>query len=95
MGDRLAQVLVKKDVLDYYSFSDGISIAEIHIPKDWIGHNMIEMNIRRRYGITVIAVRRGGMLNFTPDPEKPFLEGDTLTVMGTDDKLNKITKRLQ
>ena len=97
MGDRLAQRLVKQDVLDYYTFSDGISIAEIHIPKEWIGHTMSidDLNIRRRYGVTVIAVRRNGKLNVTPNPDVPFAAGDTLTILGSDERLEKITKQLQ
>ncbi len=98
MGDRLAQVLVKKDVLDYYNFSDGISLAEIHIPKEWIGHTMStnDLHIRRRYGLTVVAVRHGdGKPNVTPDPDIPFRAEDTLTIMGTDEKIEQIIKKLQ
>lgn len=95
MGDRLAQRLVKRDVLDYYTFSEGISIAEIHIPKDWEGHTMIDLNIRRRYGLTVIAVRRAGRLDSSPNPEQPFGGEDIVTVMGTEEKIEKLTRRLQ
>ena len=98
MGDRLAQVLIKKDVLDYYNFSDGISLAEIHIPKEWIGHTMNtnDLHIRRRYGVTVVAVRHGdGAPNVTPDPDLPFRAEDTLTIMGTDKKLEQILKHLR
>lgn len=95
MGDRLAQRLIKKDVLDYYTFSDGISIAEILMPRDWVGHTMIDLNIRRRYGLTVIAVRRGGKLDVTPDPDTPFGEQDSITIMGADEKIKKLTRRLQ
>ena len=97
MGDRLAQILVKKDVLDYYNFSDGISLAEIHIPKEWIGHTMNtnDLNLRRRYGVTVVAIRYGdGEPNVAPDPDRPFCGKDTLTIMGTDEKLDKILKEL-
>ena len=98
MGDRLAQVLMKKDVLDYYNFSDGISLAEIHIPKEWIGHTMgtNDLHIRRKYGLTVVAVRHGdGKPNVTPDPDLPFCAGDTLTIMGTDQRIEQIIKKLR
>lgn len=94
MGDRLAQRLVKKDVLDYFSFSDGISIAEIHVPREWVGETMISLNIRRRYGVTVIAVRRDGRLNVSPNPDVPFASEDTITILGAEEKFEKITKRL-
>ncbi len=94
MGERLAQILMKKDVLDYFSFSDEYSVAEIHVPRDWLGRTMIELNIRRRYGITVIAIRRKGKLDVSPAPDVPFSEDDTVTIMGTDDKIERLAKRL-
>ncbi len=96
MGDRLAQVLAKKDVLEYFSFSDDYSIVEMHVPKDWVGRSMIDIHIRHRYGVTVVAVRHaGGRLDPLPSPDALFEEGDTITVVGTDDRIEKLTKRLQ
>lgn len=96
MGDRLAQVLFKKDVLEYFSFSDDYSIVEIHVPKEWVGRSMIDIHVRHRYGVTVVAVRHeGGRLDVLPSPDAPFEEKDTITVVGTDDKIEKLTKRLQ
>ncbi|MBR2848526.1 MAG: TrkA family potassium uptake protein [Clostridia bacterium] len=95
MGDRLAQILVKKDVIDYFSFAEEYSIAEIRVPETWVGQSIIALNIRRHYGITVIAVRRNGKLDVSPAPDVPFAADDTITVMGTDEKLEKLTKRLQ
>ncbi len=95
MGSRLAQILMKKDVIDYFSFSDGYSVAEIHVPKAWVGHSILDLNIRRHYGITVIAIRRGKKLDVTPAPDSSFLPEDTVTIIGTDDKIERLTKRLE
>ncbi len=96
MGDRMAQILVKKDILDYFSFSEDCSIAEIHIPKEWAGKSIIECNIRRHYGVNVIAVRpAGGKLNFAPKPDEPLREEDTVTVIGTDDQIDRLARRLR
>ena len=95
MGKRLAQILVKKDVIEYFRFADEYSIAEIRTPDAWIGQTIIELNIRRHYGITVIAIRRNGKLDVSPAPDIPFGPDDTITVMGTDEKLEKLTKRLE
>ena len=95
MGDRIAQILAKKDILDYFSFSEECSIAEINIPKDWVGKSIIENHIRNRYGVTVIALRhQGGQLDFAPDPSVPLLPDDTITIMGRDDSINKISSKL-
>ncbi len=95
MGSRLAQILMKKDVLDYFSFSDEYSVAEIHVPRSWVGQSILDLNIRRHYGITVIAIRRGKKLDVTPAPDVPFSAEDTVTVLGTDDKIDRLTKRLE
>jgi len=96
MGDRLAQVLFKKDVLEYFSFSDDYSIVEILVPKEWVGRSMIDVHVRHRYGVTIVAVRHaGGKLDVLPAPDALFEESDTITVVGTDDKIEKLTKRLQ
>ena len=65
------------------------------MPETWVGQSIIALNIRRHYGITVIAVRRNGKLDVSPAPDVPFAADDTITVMGTDEKLEKLTKRLQ
>ena len=96
MGDRLAQVLFKKDVLEYFSFSDDYSIVEIFVPKEWVGRSMIDVHVRHRYGVTIVAVRHaGGKLDVLPAPDALFEESDTIAVVGTDDKIEKLTKRLQ
>ena len=96
MGDRLAQVLFKKDVLEYFSFSDDYSIVEIFVTKEWVGRSMIDVHVRHRYGVTIVAVRHaGGKLDVLPAPDALFEESDTITVVGTYDKIEKLTKRLQ
>lgn len=95
MGDRIAQILAKKDILDYFSFSEECSIAEIHVPKDWIGHSIIENHIRHRYGVNVIAVRRPGAgPDFAPDPNEPLGADYTLTIIGKDESIDKLSEKL-
>jgi len=96
MGDRLAQMLIKKDIIEYFNFSDDYAIAEINIPREWVGRTMIELNIRRKYGVTVIAVRHSGKkADVTPNPELPFDETDTVTLIGSEEKIQKIARRLE
>jgi len=47
-----------------------------------VGKNLIELDLRRRYGIQVIAVREKGRDRGTIDPERPLAAGDTFIVAG-------------
>lgn len=93
MGDRLAYVLDKDNVMEYIQFSDEYSIVEIPVPTDWIGKDLIELNVRNRYGINVIAVRSSsGKMNISPSPKLPFTDGDSVTVIGSNKSIDKLVK---
>ena len=92
MGRKLAASLAKKDVLDYLSYSDEYSIVERRVPKSWIGRNLIECNVRSRYGVNVIALRTGSQITINISPQRPFAEDDVLTLIGSNKGIEKIVK---
>ncbi|MBE6638550.1 MAG: TrkA family potassium uptake protein [Ruminococcaceae bacterium] len=93
MGEKLAYTLDKNNVMDHIQFSNEYSIVETSAPSQWIGKSMIELNIRRDYGVNVIAVSgEDGKMNISPDPKKPFSAGDTVTVIGENRNIDKLVK---
>ncbi len=52
-----------EDILDYIELDDDYSILELTVPDDWHGKTVAELDIRRKYGITVLGVRVNGKLN--------------------------------
>ena len=93
MGERLAYTLDKNNVIDHIQFSGEYSIVETAVPAEWIGMSMLELNIRREYNVNVIAVSSGGgKMNISPDPKKPFEEGDSVTVIGENRNVDKLVK---
>ena len=93
MGERLAYTLDKNNVVDHIQFSGEYSIVETSAPTEWFGKNMLELNIRREYGVNVIAVTsKGCKMNISPDPKKPFEEGDSITVIGENRNVDKLVK---
>ncbi len=93
MGDRLAYVLDKDNVMEYIQFSNEFSIVETPVPKNWIGMNLIELNVRNKYEINVIAVRAAnGKMNISPNPKLPFAEGDAVTIIGSNKAIDKLIK---
>lgn len=94
MGEKLAHTLDKQDVLEYLRFSEDYSIVEKKVPAAWLGKSMIELNVRRKYGVNIIALHDGctGKINIEPAPDRLFEEGDIVTLIGSNKDINKLSK---
>lgn len=90
MGARLAHNLVSSNVLDYIELSSNYSIIELSAPQKFIGKSLRQLNLRVRFGLNVMAIRRYGKIDVSPDAEQPILEDDVLIVIGENEKLAKI-----
>ncbi len=93
MGTRLARNLVGNNIIDYMELSAKHSLMEIEVLDDWVGRTLKESNIRKNYGVNVVAIRSGKALQVAPNGDDLIHDGDILVVIGenTDlDKLNKI-----
>ncbi len=98
MGERLVGILDRNNVLEYIEFSDTHSIVEIPVPETWVGKSLIELDVRRRHGITVLAVGRldseshSISMDLSPDPSKPFTGDETVALLGENKAIDKLTK---
>lgn len=84
MGKRVAFSLVHKNVIDFLEVSPEHSVMEIATPKQWIGKSILKNDLRRKYGITIIAIQNKstGKVNFSPDAEAVLYEDDIVTIIG-------------
>ena len=89
-GIRLARSLVAEGVLDSLDLSDEYSINEVEIPKDWIGRSLAQIDVRNRYGVSIIAIRRDGHVSVNIDPSEPFHKEDSIYLLGDDKSLERI-----
>ena len=91
-GTKLAFTLSKRDVLDYFALSEDFSVAEIAVPKSWIGRSLIEVDVRKKYALNVIACRNTNSAEFglINDPNAKFSEGDTLVIAGTNSSIRTL-----
>lgn len=94
MGKRLAHNLVSTSVLDYLELSDEYSIVEIAANKAIHGHSILELDIRARYGINIVAIKRGKNIIVSPQASELILEGDILIVIGSDQDILRFEKKL-
>lgn len=82
MGMRVAKSLVTPNILDMVALADGYQIAEILLPDAWQGRTLMDVNVRRNYGLSVLAIQRGGSVIAAPGAEAVVTAGDVLLVMG-------------
>lgn len=89
-GVRLAKNLISADFIDIMEFSKDISMAEINVRKEWAGKSLVELDLRQKYGINIVAIRRNKDVSIEIDPEKPLEKGTSLIVVANAKKLEKL-----
>ena len=72
------------------SLSDEVSIVEITVRDEWVGKNLIELNLRKKYGLNIVAVKTGDKVNVNINPEAPLDKTMTLIVIANTAKLASI-----
>lgn len=82
MGARLAKSLAAPNVLDLIELTKEDQIVEILMPPKWAGSTIIEVNVRRKYGVSILAIHRGGQFIVSPTADTLFEAGDVLLVLG-------------
>lgn len=92
MGIRVAHNLCSSSILDYIELSPDFSIAEIVTPKDWVGSSLKELNLRVKYGINVVAIKRDNDINVSPAADEVIMEGDIIVAIGGTTELNSIER---
>ena len=77
MGIRLAYNLASENILDQINLDPEYSIMEIVTPQNWVGKTIIELNLRAKYDITVLAVKTQSGLKVMPSPNYKMQEKNT------------------
>jgi len=91
MGERVARSLVSSNIIDFLRVSQDVSIIEIPAPETIVGKNLIELNLRHRYGVTIISIKNSkNEIMSPPDVNYKFQKDDVLTLIGEDKLLRKL-----
>lgn len=89
MGSRIAKSLVANEFTDWIELSKDYSIVEIAVPEQWRGKSLAELEIRRKYGITVVGIMNDGNVDVVFDPHTPLPERAILILIGANRILEK------
>ena len=89
-GIRLAKNLLSSGFADIISLSKDVSMVEIEVRSDWVGKNLIELNLRKKYGFNIVAMKKGEKVSVNINPELPLDTETTLIVIANVSKLGKL-----
>ncbi len=89
-GIRLAKNLLSSGFIDMISLSKDVSMVEIDVKDEWCGKNLIELNLRKKYGINVVAIKKGEDVSVNINPEQMLDAETTLIVIANTAKLGKL-----
>ncbi len=94
MAVRLANRLEASRMLDYIQFSEKLNISKLMVPESMTGKTVLEVNLRRNFGVNIIAVENDDVLIDNISPDYVFRRGDILFVSGSREGLNRLSDRL-
>lgn len=92
MALRMAQRLSSRNVLDYLSLSSGFHVVELAPSKKFVGRSLAELDLARKYGVQVLAVKElvPDRTAIAPSASQVIKDSDILVVMGPDEAVRKL-----
>ena len=89
-GTRLGKNLLSSGFVDIVELSKDVSMVELDMKPQWAGKSLVELNLRKKYSINVVAVLKGEEVITSIDPEMPLTENMKLIVIADTNKLEKL-----
>ena len=99
MAIRIAHSLVMPNVIDYIELSRDFSIVEVPAPEAFVGRTLKQLELRPRFGLTLIAIKRrtdgaAVITNIAPAADETIRSGDVLALLGSNERLNQLDQLL-
>ena len=76
-------------ILDYIELDGNYSIFELAVPAEWAGKTVLQLDLRKKYGINILGFRRGGVLDMCVLPETALTPDSSVLVLGQDRAVQK------
>lgn len=89
-GIRMAKNLLSSGFVDIVELSRDVSMIELEVRPEWDGKNLIELNLRKKYSLNIVAIMEGDSVTVNIDPEKPLRSSMRLIVIANPARLNNI-----
>lgn len=92
-GKRLAKILISGNFLEYLQLDQEYSFISTQVSKKLIGKNLLELDIRKKFGVNIVAIRRNDRI-IIPSSQTPFELKDEILLVGRNDLIHKFTQWL-
>ena len=76
-------------ILEYIELDDEYAIFELAAPMEWVGKTIVQLDIRKRFGINVLGIRENGKLNMSITPDTMLCYDTSLLVLGHEKAVHK------
>ena len=80
-------------MLEYIELSRDYGITEFEIPGSWEGKSLMQLNVRAKCGVNILAVRRGGEIQVSPNADYVFEKSDVVVALGNYKALSAVQKK--
>ena len=90
IADRLARRLAQPDVFSQMELGDEADLAEVAAPAAFIGKTLVELDVRRKYGVSVVAIRKGDSIRANLDGNERLEGKDVLVLIGTKSAIRRL-----
>lgn len=91
MALRVATKYASKSILDFIQLDDSISIFEMKIPKEWYGKTLAQLDLRKKYNVNIIAIKRDSHVS-VPYPDSKMTSEYVALVIGESKNIQKCFK---
>ena len=78
-----------ENIFDYLELNDEYAVFDVKVPDAWCGKSIGQLDIRRRYRLTVMAVKRGSDMEIAVGTDYVLEPGETMLVLGRQDDVRK------
>lgn len=93
MAGKVAVKFSSNHLVDYFEISKDVAIYEIFVPDNWVAKSIIEMNVRAKYQMNILAIRDNeGALDSHPLPEHIFRNGERIVVLSSHKNIKQFIK---
>ena len=90
MAVRVAHNLVSSNIIDFIQLSKDYSILEFEALKEWYNKSLKELDIRKKYGINVVAIKTNDEVNVSPNADEIIKENDIVVALGSTKDMSRI-----
>lgn len=91
-AERLAVKYGSDNIFNYIELNDEYSIYEIAVPSSWLNKSILKVNVRSKYGISILATKQGNNIFPLPKPEHVFTDSESLIILGKNEDVSRFIK---